>query len=122
NDITNIDFKTPTIIATGPLTTDSLSDEIKKHFRDDNLYFLDASSPIIDKGTLDMNRFYYSSRHGHDNSYLCYPLTEEQFNDFHSELINAKCIPLKDIDKEIYFKGCQPIEVMAKESKKILLN
>jgi methylenetetrahydrofolate--tRNA-(uracil-5-)-methyltransferase len=122
SDITKIDFKIPTIIATGPLTTSTLLDEIVAYFGQDNFYYLDASSPILEKDSLDLSYFHYASRHKNDNSYLCYPMDEATFDRFHAELINAKTTAIHDIDKEIYFKGCQPIEVMAKESKKILLN
>ncbi|KAJ3616006.1 hypothetical protein Zmor_012134 [Zophobas morio] len=121
-DISKIDFKIPTIIATGPLTTGTLADEIASKFSKDNFYFLDASSPIVEKSSLDLDKFYFASRHSDDSSYLCYPLNENEFEEFYQNLIAAETAELHDIDKEIYFKGCQPIEVMAKESRKILLS
>ncbi|MEE1107389.1 FADH(2)-oxidizing methylenetetrahydrofolate--tRNA-(uracil(54)-C(5))-methyltransferase TrmFO [Macrococcoides canis] len=112
----------PTIIATGPLTTESLSKQIQALTGQDHLYFYDAAAPIIEKDSIDMNKVYLKSRYDKgEAAYLNCPMTEEEFNRFYDALLEAEVVPLKEFEKEIYFEGCMPFEEMAKRGRKTLL-
>jgi len=110
------------IIASGPLTSESLSNEIKQLTGEDYFYFYDAAAPIVEKESINMEKVYVKSRYDKgDAAYINCPMTEEEFNIFYEALINAETAPIKEFEKEIYFEGCMPIEVMAKRGKKTLL-
>lgn len=110
------------IIATGPLTSEGLSEKIKEFNGSEGFYFYDAAAPIIDKATIDMDKVYLKSRYDKgEAAYLNCPMTEEEFNDFHEALVNAEVVPLKTFEKEKFFEGCMPIEVMAKRGIKTML-
>ncbi|UBH23271.1 FADH(2)-oxidizing methylenetetrahydrofolate--tRNA-(uracil(54)-C(5))-methyltransferase TrmFO [Macrococcus armenti] len=112
----------PTIIATGPLTTESLSKQIQALTGQEHLYFYDAAAPIIEKDSIDMNKLYLKSRYDKgEAAYLNCPMTEEEFNTFYDALLEAEVVPLKEFEKEIYFEGCMPFEEMAKRGRKTLL-
>lgn len=111
-----------TIIATGPLTSEPLAEEIKAFNGSDGFYFYDAAAPIIDKSTIDMDKVYLKSRYDKgEAAYLNCPMSEEEFNAFHEALVNAEVVPLKTFEKEKFFEGCMPIEVMAKRGIKTML-
>jgi methylenetetrahydrofolate--tRNA-(uracil-5-)-methyltransferase len=111
-----------TVIATGPLTSDALSEKIKELTGEEYLYFYDAAAPIVEKESINMDKVFVASRYGKgEAAYLNCPMTEEEFDRFYDALINAEVAPLKEFEKEIYFEGCLPIEVMAKRGKKTLL-
>ncbi|WP_434334784.1 methylenetetrahydrofolate--tRNA-(uracil(54)-C(5))-methyltransferase (FADH(2)-oxidizing) TrmFO [Mycoplasma capricolum subsp. capricolum] len=109
-----------TLIATGPLTTNELKEDIQRLIGKQKLFFMDASAPIITKDSIDFNKVYYSGRHK-QGKYICCPLNEQEFNKFVDDLVNAEQVQLKEFEKSIFFKGCQPIEQLAKTSKKLLL-
>lgn len=112
----------PTIIATGPLTSEALSKELKSLTGEEYLYFYDAAAPILEKDSIDMDKVYLKSRYDKgDAAYLNCPMTEEEFDRFYEALISAETVPLKEFEKEIFFEGCMPIEVMAKRGKKTML-
>ncbi|PKG25180.1 FADH(2)-oxidizing methylenetetrahydrofolate--tRNA-(uracil(54)-C(5))-methyltransferase TrmFO [Niallia nealsonii] len=112
----------PTIIATGPLTSEGLSESLKSLTGEDYLYFYDAAAPILEKDSIDLNKVYLKSRYDKgEAAYLNCPMTEEEFNRFYEALISAETVPLKEFEKEIYFEGCMPIEVMASRGKKTML-
>ncbi|QHX36894.1 tRNA (uracil-5-)-methyltransferase Gid [Spiroplasma sp. BIUS-1] len=117
----NLDTQEPLLIASGPLCSDEFKRNLESLLGKQKLFYLDASAPIVEKESIDFSKVYYKSRHNDDNSYICVPLNEEQFNVFHEKLINAQQVKLKDFENEVFFKGCQPIEQLAKTSKKILL-
>jgi methylenetetrahydrofolate--tRNA-(uracil-5-)-methyltransferase len=111
-----------TIVATGPLTSPSLSADLKNLTGEEYLYFYDAAAPIIDKDTIDMEKVFLASRYDKgDAAYLNCPMTKEEFAVFYEALITAEVVPLKEFEKEIYFEGCMPVEVMAKRGDKTLL-
>jgi methylenetetrahydrofolate--tRNA-(uracil-5-)-methyltransferase len=112
----------PTVIATGPLTSEHLSNALKTLTGEDSLYFYDAAAPIIETESIDMDKVYLKSRYdkGEAAYYNC-PMTEEEFDRFYDALVSAETATLKDFEKEIFFEGCMPIEVMAKRGKKTLL-
>ncbi|MGO5233216.1 FADH(2)-oxidizing methylenetetrahydrofolate--tRNA-(uracil(54)-C(5))-methyltransferase TrmFO [Bacillus licheniformis] len=112
----------PTIIATGPLTSEALSAKLRELTGEDYLYFYDAAAPIVEKDSLDMDKVYLKSRYDKgEAAYLNCPMTEEEFDRFYDALVSAETVPLKEFEKEIFFEGCMPIEVMAKRSKKTML-
>ncbi|MFD1705871.1 FADH(2)-oxidizing methylenetetrahydrofolate--tRNA-(uracil(54)-C(5))-methyltransferase TrmFO [Siminovitchia sediminis] len=111
-----------TIIATGPLTSDSLSQKLKQLTGEEHLYFYDAAAPIIEKDSINMDKVYLKSRYDKgEAAYLNCPMNEEEFDRFYDALIQAETVPLKEFEKEIFFEGCMPIEVMAKRGKKTML-
>lgn len=112
----------PVVVATGPLTSDSLSQDIRKYTKQEGLYFYDAAAPIIEKDSIDMNKVYLKSRYDKgEAAYLNCSMTKEEFFNFYNALITAEAAPLKDFEKEIYFEGCMPFEEMAKRGEKTLL-
>ncbi|OLP66452.1 Methylenetetrahydrofolate--tRNA-(uracil-5-)-methyltransferase TrmFO [Bacillus pumilus] len=112
----------PTIIATGPLTSEALSNELKSLTGEEYLYFYDAAAPILEKDSIDMDKVYLKSRYDKgEAAYLNCPMTEEEFDRFYEALISAETVPLKEFEKEIFFEGCMPIEVMATRGKKTML-
>ncbi|WEZ09886.1 FADH(2)-oxidizing methylenetetrahydrofolate--tRNA-(uracil(54)-C(5))-methyltransferase TrmFO [Priestia flexa] len=114
--------KGPTIIATGPLTSKDLSEQLRILTGEDYLYFYDAAAPIIEKDSIDMDKVYLKSRYDKgEAAYLNCPMTKEEFTKFHQALIDAEVVPLKEFEKEIYFEGCMPIEVMAARGEKTML-
>jgi methylenetetrahydrofolate--tRNA-(uracil-5-)-methyltransferase len=111
-----------TVVATGPLTSPALSDKLRELTGEQYLYFYDAAAPIIEKDSIDMDKVFLASRYDKgDAAYLNCPMDEEQFERFYEALVTAETAQLKDFEKEIYFEGCMPIEVMAKRGKQTLL-
>lgn len=111
-----------TVIATGPLTTDALSREIRKLAGEEHLYFYDAAAPIVTKDSIDMDQAFIASRYGKgEAAYINCPMTEAEFRRFYKALVEAEVSPLKEFEKEIYFEGCMPIEVMARRGEKTIL-
>lgn len=121
------------IIATGPLTSDALSEEIKKLTNDDKLHFYDAAAPIVSKESIDMNIAFFGDRYEQerkkeetieewnlrrknieDGSYINLPMNKEEYEIFWNELVNAEVVELHEFEKREIFEGCMPVEVMAK--------
>lgn len=112
------------VIATGPLTSKSLFDNISKKISDDSLYFYDAAAPIITAESIDMNIAYIKDRYGDDDKtgdYLNLPMNKEQYLGFYEALINAQEAPRHEFDKLVLFKDCMPIEQMAKYGQDTML-
>ncbi|MCO7126005.1 FADH(2)-oxidizing methylenetetrahydrofolate--tRNA-(uracil(54)-C(5))-methyltransferase TrmFO [Sporolactobacillus shoreicorticis] len=111
-----------TIIATGPLTSDKLSASIQRLTGEKYFYFYDAAAPIILGETIDRETVYLKSRYDKgDAAYLNCPMNKEEFDAFFHALVTAETAPLKEFEKENYFSGCMPIEVMARRGAKTLL-
>ncbi len=110
------------IVATGPLTSPELSLSLKRLTGEEYLYFYDAAAPIIEKDSIDMSKVFLASRYDKgEAAYLNCPMTEEEFTRFHHALITAETAEIKDFEKEIYFEGCMPIEIMAGRGKQTVL-
>ncbi|WP_134700367.1 FADH(2)-oxidizing methylenetetrahydrofolate--tRNA-(uracil(54)-C(5))-methyltransferase TrmFO [Ammoniphilus sp. YIM 78166] len=110
------------VIATGPLTSPSLSEQLRKLTGEEYLYFYDAAAPIIDKETIDMEKVFLASRYDKgEAAYLNCPMSEEEFDQFYEALTTAEVVPLKEFEKEIYFEGCMPAEEIARRGKQTLL-
>lgn len=111
----------PTIIATGPLTSSPLAKAIKDLLQEDSFYFFDAAAPIVTKESINMDIAYYKSRYDKgDADYINCPMSKQQFDIFYDALINGETAEVHDVDKEIYFEGCMPVEVMAKRGPQTL--
>lgn len=121
-EITKIPDDTITVIATGPLTSDTLAEKIHALNGGAGFYFYDAAAPIVDVNTIDMEKVYLKSRYDKgEAAYLNAPMTKNEFMAFHDALVNAEEEPLNSFEKEKYFEGCMPIEVMAKRGIKTML-
>lgn len=109
----------PVIVATGPLTSEALSADIARLVGAEHLYFYDAISPIVLAESIDRTKVFRASRWGRSlgpscgGDYLNCPLTREEYERFYDALIHAESATVHDFDKEIFFEGCLPIEVMA---------
>ncbi len=124
----------PAIVATGPLTSDALSADIRAFVGSDHLYFYDAISPIVLAETIDLSKVFRASRWGRslrrsaecpvsasaagdgdgdDGDYLNCPLTKAEYEAFYQAVITAESATVHDFDREKFFEGCLPIEVMA---------
>lgn len=109
------------IIATGPLTSESLAESIRKFTRAPYLYYYDAISPIVDAESLDRSVVFSASRYGKgEGDYLNCPMNREEYEAFYAALIAAEAHPLKDFEKAVYFEGCLPVEELARRGKDTL--
>lgn len=121
-EVTDIPEEGITVIATGPLTSKTLAEKIQQLTGEEYLYFYDAAAPIIEKDSIDMDKVYLKSRYDKgEAAYLNCPMTEEEFYAFREALVEAEKAPLNDFEKEKYFEGCMPIEVMAERGPKTML-
>lgn len=121
-EVTEIPEDGIVVIATGPLTAESLSKQIQSLLGEEYFYFYDAAAPIIDKDSIDMSKVYLASRYDKgEAAYLNCPMTEDEFNAFYDALVTAEVAQLKEFEKEIYFEGCMPIEVMATRGRQTML-
>jgi methylenetetrahydrofolate--tRNA-(uracil-5-)-methyltransferase len=120
-EIVEIPQSGPVIIATGPLTSPKLSEEISLLIGQEYLYFYDALSPIVDANSIDYDKSFFASRYGKgDADYLNCPMDEKQYYEFISELNSAEKVPMASFEKPVYFEGCMPIEVLAERGSKTL--
>lgn len=121
-EITEIPADGITVIATGPLTSESLAKSIVEMTDSEGLYFYDAAAPIIEKSSIDMDKVYLKSRYDKgEAAYLNCPMSKEEFYAFREALVAAEVAPLNSFEKETYFEGCMPIEVMANRGEKTML-
>ena len=120
------------IIATGPLTSESLSKKISDLTGNDKLFFYDAAAPIVEKDSIDMNIGFFGDRYVQERekdedydvwlerikdikgSYINLPMNKEEYEKFYNELINSEVVTLHEFEKREIFEGCMPIEIMAK--------
>ncbi|WP_071131459.1 FADH(2)-oxidizing methylenetetrahydrofolate--tRNA-(uracil(54)-C(5))-methyltransferase TrmFO [Enterococcus timonensis] len=110
-----------TVVASGPLTSDHLAADIQAFNDSDGFYFYDAAAPILEKDSIDFDKVYLKSRYDKgEAAYLNCPMTKEEFDVFYEALITAEVAPLKSFEKEKFFEGCMPIEVMAKRGEKTM--
>lgn len=121
-EITEIPKDGITIIATGPLTSDTLAEQINDFSGTDSLHFYDAAAPIVAADSIDMNIVYKKSRYDRgEAAYLNCPMTKEQYEKFAHELIHAEVADVHGFEKDDVFEGCMPIEVMAARGAKTML-
>ena len=114
----------PLVIATGPLTSERLSADVARIVGGDHLYFYDAISPIVLAETIDMAKVFRASRWERgdtdEGDYLNCPLTREEYERFYDAVVSAESATVHDFDKEKFFEGCLPIEVMAHRGRDTL--
>ncbi len=121
-EVKEIPDERPCIIATGPLTSESLSKAIETFLGEGNLSFYDAVAPIVDGESIDYSKAFWADRYGKgEGDYLNCPLSEEEYEEFYQALISAECVPFKEFEDPKYFEGCMPIEEMARRGKETLL-
>jgi len=119
-EMSGVEEDAVTVIATGPLTSDSMAEYIEKELGCGKLHFFDAAAPIVDASTINMEVAFFASRYDKgDADYINCPMTKEQYDAFYEALISAKEAELKEFDKESQknvkvFEGCMPVEVMAR--------
>ena len=112
-EVETIDETVPTIVASGPLTSEKLSKDIDRLLGQENLNFFDAVAPIVDAQSIDFNKAFFAARYdkGGDDYINC-PMNKEEYLTFYRELVNAEKATLHDFDLKV-FEHCMPIEVMA---------
>ena len=134
-DIEEIAKEGIVIVATGPLTSEKLAENIGKITGQDELYFYDAAAPIIAKDSIDFNIAFFGDRYSEEKkkeetveewlkrlenqgkqeqSYINLPMNKEEYEKFVEELVEAEVVTLHDFEKREIFEGCMPIEIMAK--------
>ena len=114
-EVTRIPEHQITIIATGPLSSDALTDEIMKLTGSDQLYFYDAIAPIVSADSVDQSIAFLAARYGKGgDDYLNCPMDEEQYARFYQALIEAKSVPLQRFEETRWFEACLPIEELAR--------
>ncbi len=114
-EVTSLDEDIPTIVASGPLTSDALAQNVGKLTGKDRLFFYDAIAPIVDFDSIDMQKAYFGGRYGKGGEdYLNLPMQRDEYEIFYNELVKAQTVTLHDFEKSELFEGCMPIEEMAK--------
>ncbi|MGM9941591.1 MAG: methylenetetrahydrofolate--tRNA-(uracil(54)-C(5))-methyltransferase (FADH(2)-oxidizing) TrmFO [Bulleidia sp.] len=112
----------PTVIATGPLTSDGMSEAIKELIQEKYCYFYDAAAPIVTAESINMDIAYRKSRYDKGEAdYINCPMNQEQFEAFYEALITAETAEVHGFEDEKVFEGCMPFEVMAKRGRNTLL-
>ena len=102
------------VLATGPLTSESLSSSIRDFTGSEHLYFYDAVSPVVEVDTIDFTKAFRASRYGKGgDDYINCPMSREEYQRFYDALMAASTIDIHEVDKGVYFESCLPIEVMA---------
>jgi len=121
-NIEKIPENSPVIVASGPLTSEELSQDIAKFTGADNLYFFDAIAPIIEKDSINFEKAFWASRYNKgEASYINCPMNKEEYDKFYEILTTAPKIELKSFEKDAkFFESCMPIEVMAGRGKDTL--
>lgn len=113
-EVVDIDTSVPTIIASGPLTSDNLSNKIIELIGEEELYFFDAIAPIVSFDSINFDIAYIKDRYDKgEGDYINCPFTKEQYKVFYNELISGETVKLKDFEKNKVYEGCMPIEVLA---------
>lgn len=120
-EVREIPARRPVILATGPLTSDAMARAVRKLTGDDHLYFYDAVAPILTLDSVDLDKAYWLSRYGKgEPAYLNCPLSRAEYDRFWEALVSAARAPLRDFEREIYFEGCMPVEVLAARGRETL--
>jgi len=110
-----------TIIATGPLTSDALSQEIARLSGSSHLYFYDSISPIVEADSIDMAKVYLAARYDKGSpDYINCPMSKEDYDRFYDALVSAESVDAKDWEKLNYFESCLPIEEIARRGRDTL--
>ena len=105
----------PVIVATGPLTSDAMSDAIGRYFGTEHLHFFDAAAPLVTADSIDMTKAWWQSRYDRGNAdYINCALNKEEYEAFLKELISAEEAEVHGFEDKNVFEGCMPVEVMGR--------
>ena len=114
----NYDF---VVVASGPLTSDLLAEDVMKMTGSESLYFYDAVAPIVTSESIDKDNAFFAGRYNKGgDDYLNCPMNREEYYEFVRELVSADTVILKDFEKKDVFNACMPVEVMAKRGEESL--
>ncbi|HEX3104374.1 MAG TPA: methylenetetrahydrofolate--tRNA-(uracil(54)-C(5))-methyltransferase (FADH(2)-oxidizing) TrmFO [Terriglobales bacterium] len=120
-EVVEIDEAQLTIIATGPLTSDALSQEIGRLSGSPHLFFYDSISPIVEADSIDMSKVYLAARYDKGTAdYINCPMSKEEYDRFYDALVAAESVEAKDWEKLNYFESCLPIEEIARRGRDTL--
>ena len=119
-EVTRVPLEGITIIASGPLTSPPLAENIKRLSGEEYLYFYDAIAPIVDGEGLDMDVIFRASRYGEGKDYLNCPMTSEEYYRFVDELCKGEKVPYREFERPVHFEGCLPLEEMAERGRETL--
>ncbi|MFO7568261.1 MAG: methylenetetrahydrofolate--tRNA-(uracil(54)-C(5))-methyltransferase (FADH(2)-oxidizing) TrmFO [Smithellaceae bacterium] len=120
-EITELPADSPTIIATGPLTSDRFAQHISQILGGSYLYFYDAIAPIVEADSIDMEKAYWASRYDKGTpDYLNCPLSADEYKRFHQMLLAGKKVAAKPFEEIRHFEGCLPVEVLAARGEETL--
>lgn len=122
-EVCSINTDEYTIIASGPLTSDALTEEIARITQGSGyLHFFDAAAPLVARESIDMDSAFFAARYGRGSAdYINCPMDKAQYTAFREELINAQTAQLKEFENGKVFEGCMPVEVMASRGEQTLL-
>lgn len=121
-EFTNIPEDQIVLLASGPLTSETLSKEIGELTHSDHLYFYDAAAPIVTLESIDMNKAYRQSRYGKgEGEYINCPMNKEEYYAFYNALITAERVPLETFEEEKLFEACMPVERIAMTGERTLV-
>jgi methylenetetrahydrofolate--tRNA-(uracil-5-)-methyltransferase len=110
------------IVATGPLTSAALAADVERFVGHGQLYFYDAVSPVVEADSIDLARTFRASRYGRgSDDYLNCPLTSAEYAEFYAALVQAERVALREFERERFFEGCLPVEVIADRGPETLL-
>ena len=109
------------IIASGPLTSDSLAEKLKSK-ADEQIHFYDAVAPVVTKESIEMSKVFVSGRYGRGDDYINCPMNRDEYESFYDALVNAERSLPHDFEKEKgkYFEGCMPVEALAERGRDTL--
>ncbi|MEA4892830.1 MAG: methylenetetrahydrofolate--tRNA-(uracil(54)-C(5))-methyltransferase (FADH(2)-oxidizing) TrmFO [Peptococcaceae bacterium] len=111
-----------TVLATGPLSSPAMAGALAKLGEKKELYFYDAAAPVVTLESLNTEKGYWASRYGKgEKDYFNCPMNKEEYQAFYEALVSAEVHPSKDFEKEKFFEGCMPVEVLAARGPKTLL-
>ena len=120
-EVTEIPQDLLTIIATGPLTSDTMANEIAGMLKNSYLYFYDAIAPIIEADSIDMDKVFWASRYDKGTpDYLNCPLNREEYELFRQELLSGEKVPARAFEEVHHFESCLPVEVLASRGENSL--
>jgi methylenetetrahydrofolate--tRNA-(uracil-5-)-methyltransferase len=120
-EVTHIDERQLTVIATGPLTSDALSQEVARLSGASHLYFYDSISPIVESDSIDMEKVYMAARYDKGTAdYINCPMSRDDYDRFYEALVAAESVEAHDWEKLNYFEGCLPIEEIARRGRDTL--
>lgn len=121
SEVTEIPRDKLTIIATGPLTSDAMAQEISRLLGSSYLYFYDAIAPIVEADSINMDKVFWASRYDKGTpDYLNCPLSREEYELFYQELLAGEKVAVRDFEEARHFENCLPVEVLAARGLKSL--